>query len=97
MPTFIHFFNLTQKGIENVKKGPERVSAAKRAFQALGAEIKAFFLVFGQYDAVVISEAASEEIIARALLSLNSLGYVRSATMRAFTEDEYRQLIAALP
>jgi uncharacterized protein with GYD domain len=97
MPTYITFFRLTQKGVENVRKGPDRVVAAKRMYQSMGAEMKAFYLVLGQYDAVVISEAPDDETATKVNLSLASLGYVRSETMRAFTEDEYRQIVSSLP
>jgi len=97
MPTYINVFHLTQKGVENVRKGPERVAAAKRLFQAVGAKIKDFYMVMGQYDAVVISEAPDDETATKAVLALASLGYVRSESMRAFTEDEYRKMIESLP
>ncbi|HUX79665.1 MAG TPA: hypothetical protein VMW10_07995 [Alphaproteobacteria bacterium] len=32
--------NYTQKGIENVKESPQRLEAAKQAFQGMGAELK---------------------------------------------------------
>lgn len=96
MPTYISLFRMTQKGAENLRLGPERITSAKRTFQGMGAEIKSFFLVFGQYDAVIISEAPDDETIARALLALKSLGYVRSETQRAFTEQEYRSMISSL-
>lgn len=97
MPTYVSCFRLTQKGVENVRKGPDRVAKAKRAYEAVGARIKAFYLVLGQYDAVVISEAPDDETTAKAVLALTALGYVRSETMRAFTEDEYKNIIASLP
>ncbi|HEV3142358.1 MAG TPA: GYD domain-containing protein [Gemmataceae bacterium] len=97
MPTYVNIFHLTQKGVENVRKGPERVAAAKRLYQAVGAKIKEFYLVMGQYDAVVISEAPDDETATKAVLAISSLGYVRSESMRAFTEEEYRKLIESLP
>jgi uncharacterized protein with GYD domain len=45
MATYITLINWTQKGLENVKESPARLDAAKKAFQAMGGEIKAFFLV----------------------------------------------------
>jgi uncharacterized protein with GYD domain len=97
MPTYVTFFNLTQKGIESVKRAPERIEAAKRAYEAQGAKIKAFYLLLGRHDAVVISEAADDETAARLALTLGMMGYVRSETMRAFTEAEYRDIIAGIP
>jgi uncharacterized protein with GYD domain len=97
MPTHITLINWTQKGIENVKESPARLDAAKKAYQAVGAELKAFYLTMGRYDAVVISEGPDAETAAKLALAIGSQGAIRTETMRAFTEDEYRKIIAALP
>ena len=81
-----------------IKESPTRLEAAKQSVRAMGGEsLKAFYLVMGQYDAVVISEAPDDEAASRFALATGARGYVRTETMRAYTEDEYRQLIAALP
>ncbi len=97
MPTYITLLNFTQQGIEKIKDGPARLDAAKQAFRAMGAEIKAFYLVMGQYDAVVVAEAPDDETVAKLALATGSLGNVRTETLRAFTEDEYRKIVASLP
>ena len=97
MATHLVFFGFTQQGIENIKQSPARVDAAKQAFQAMGAEMRAFYLTMGQYDAIAVAEAPDDETIAKLALAIGSNGNVRSETMRAFTEDEYRQIITALP
>lgn len=97
MPTYIMLHRYTQKGIENVKQSPDRLEAARKAFKAVGAELKQFYLVTGQYDIVTITEAPNDETIARCALNLASKGNVTTETLRAFTEDEYRKIIAALP
>jgi uncharacterized protein with GYD domain len=51
----------------------------------------------GQYDLVSIVEAPDDETLAKLVLSVGSLGSVSSETLRAFTEDEYRQIVTALP
>jgi uncharacterized protein with GYD domain len=97
MPTYIILLRWTQQGIADIKNGPARLDAAKQAFQARGAEIKAHYLVMGQYDLVSIVEAPDDETLAKLVLSVGSLGSVSSETLRAFTEDEYRQIVTALP
>ena len=97
MPTYITLINYTQKGIENIKESPARVDAAKAAFKALGGELKAFYSVMGRYDMVVIGEGPDDETATKLALAIGSQGNVRTETLRAFTEDEYRQIIAALP
>ena len=96
MPTYISLIRFTQKGIETIKEGPKRLDAAKERFRAAGGELKAFYLVTGQYDAVAISELPNDEAVARLALANASMGNVRTETLRAFTEGEYRKIIAAL-
>ncbi len=55
------------------------------------------FVAQGRYDAVVISEAPNDEVVTKFALVTGSLGNVRTETLRAFTEDEYRTIISALP
>jgi uncharacterized protein with GYD domain len=54
-------------------------------------------MVTGQYDMVTIVEAPSDDVVAKVALATGSKGSVRSETVRAFTEDEYRKIIPALP
>ena len=96
MPTYISLLRYTQQGIKNIKDAPSRLDAAKDAFKKAGADIKAFYLVMGQYDAVVISEAPDDETAAKLALSIGSLGNVQTETLRAFTEVEYRKLVAGV-
>ncbi len=97
MPTYIGLLHFTQQGIEKIKDGPSRLDAAKAAVKAAGGEIKAYYLTMGQYDAVVISEAPNDEVYSKTMLAIGAKGAVRSETLRAFTEEEYRKIIAALP
>jgi uncharacterized protein with GYD domain len=97
MPTYVSLIRFTQKGMETIKDGPKRLDAARQAFRAAGAELKAFYLVTGQYDAIAISEAPNDETVARVALATGAMGNVRTETSRAFTEEEYRKIVASLP
>jgi uncharacterized protein with GYD domain len=96
MATYVSLIHFTDQGIRNIKEGPARLDAAKKAYQAAGGELKAFYLSLGRYDAVIIGEGPSDEATATLALSLGSLGNVRSETMRVFTEAEYRKIVAAM-
>ena len=97
MPTYITLVNYTQKGIENIKESPARLEKVKAAMKAAGGELKAFYLTMGHYDIVVVSEAPNDEAYAATMLAIGSAGAVRSETLKAFTEDEYKKIIAAIP
>ena len=96
MPTYVSLINFTQKGVEAIKDGPKRLDAAKQRFRDAGAELRAFYLVTGQYDAVSIIEAPNDEVVAKLALGATALGFIRTQTCRAFTEDEYKKMAASL-
>ena len=49
MGTYVALCSWTQKGIDHVKDSPARLDEAKKAFEAMGGQIKAFYLVMGRY------------------------------------------------
>ena len=97
MPTFITLAKWTNKGIEKIKESPARLDSFKKAAQSLGGTLKAFYMVTGQYDMVLVTEAPDAETIAKIVLATGSKGSVTTETFRAFTEEEYRKIIASLP
>jgi uncharacterized protein with GYD domain len=97
MPTYIGLLKYTQQGAAHIKESPARLDAARKAGQAMGVQIKEWYLVMGQYDAVVVIEASNDEAVAKILLVIGALGNVQTETFRAFKEDEFRNLIAGLP
>ncbi len=97
MPTYVQLFRYTQQGITNIKEAPGRIDAARKAYQAVGAELKALYLVMGRYDLVALVEAPDDTVAAKAALAVGSKGNVGSETLRAFTEDEFRNIVAGLP
>jgi uncharacterized protein with GYD domain len=97
MPTYISLVNYTQQGIEKVKESPARLDAVRKVYEAAGGKLLQFYLVMGRYDVVVIGEAPDDKAVAKIALTIGSKGAVRTETLRAFTEDEYRKIVAELP
>ncbi len=97
MSKYIVLFRYTQKGIENIKESPDRVEVAKRLFREMNAKVDEFYALMGRYDTIFIAEAPDDETIVKAVAAVGSLGNVQAETLRAFTEEEFRNLIEALP
>ena len=99
MATHIVFFGFTQKGIEKIKESPARVQEAKQIVQSLGGKVKDFYGIMGMagYDTLFVVEAPNDEVIAKAVLMIAQKGSVRTTTVRAFTEAEYKRVIEELP
>jgi uncharacterized protein with GYD domain len=95
--TYISLIRFTPQGIETIKESPARLDMAKQVFTSMGASIKEFYLVTGEYDAVVIGEAPDDETMAKLALTISATGAIRTESLREFTEEEYRKIIAALP
>jgi len=96
MTTYFILINWTDQGIKNIKDSPKRVDAAKKAFKDVGGEVKGFYMLQGSYDGVLIVEVPSDDALAKFLLKIGSLGNVRTTTLKAYPEAEYRKIIAAL-
>jgi len=96
MTTYICLANWTQKGIESVRESPERLDAAREAFEEQGVTLRDFYMTVGQYDFVMTLEATDDVALAKSLLAVAQVGNVRTTTLRAFAEDEYREIIGSL-
>ena len=96
MATYFILINWTDQGIKNVKDSPKRVDAARKSVKDIGGDLKAFYMLQGSYDAVLIIEMPSDDALAKFLLKIGSLGNVRTSTMRAYTETEYRKIIGEI-
>ncbi len=97
MSTYVILADYTDQGIRNIKDSPARVDAAQALIRELGGEMKQFYLTMGAHDAVVITEMPSDEAAAKLALKLGSLGNVRTTTLKAFSESEFRTIISELP
>ncbi len=97
MSMYILLVNYTPRGIANIKESPDRANAARELARTCGAEMKDFYMTLGAYDIVATVEAQNDQAMAKFVLALGSLGNVRSTTLKAFTEPEYREIIRALP
>ncbi len=96
MPTYLSLLNWTEQGIKNVKDSPKRLDAVKKSLKEMGGELKAFYMLQGAYDAALISELPNDEALAKLLLKVGASGNVRTTTMRAYPEAEYRKIMGAL-
>ena len=96
MNTYMCLGQWTQKGIENVRESPARLDAAREVWEKDGVTIRDFFMTTGQYDLAIVVEAPDDAALAKVLLAQASNGAIRTTTLRAFSETEYRAIIRSL-
>lgn len=96
MPTYISLVDFTQQGIEAIDDAPARLDDAKDAATDLGGELREFYLTFGSHDIVTVSAFPDDESYAKWALTVARRGTVSTETLKAFTESEYRDIVAGI-
>jgi uncharacterized protein with GYD domain len=90
-------FKWTPQGLKEVKQSPSRLDAGRSALEQWALKMREFYMVMGRYDCVAIAEAPEDETLAKGLLAITSQGSITTETSRAFTEAEYKRIVAGLP
>jgi uncharacterized protein with GYD domain len=97
MPAYIGLYKLTDQGIKGIKNAPARVEEAIKGVQAMGGKVLGVYVVTGEYDYVTIGEFPNDQVAMTFALALGSRGNVRTTTMRAFTKEEFAEMVKNLP
>jgi uncharacterized protein with GYD domain len=97
MPTYISLYKWTEQGVKNVKGAPQRIQAAIKAAEGMGGKVRGIYVVMGEYDVVAVGEFPNDEAAATYNLALSSLGNVRTTSLRAFTSEEFSEMVKKLP
>ncbi len=97
MPTYISLVNYTEQGIKSIKESPKRVDGVRVLAEKLGGRMGALYLTMGAYDLIAISEFPDGEAAAKFALTLGSMGNVRTTTLQAFGEEQFRDIVSHLP
>ncbi len=96
MPIYISLMTYTDQGLRNIKKSPSRFDAARKMAEELGGNMGTLYLTMGAYDLVAISQFPDDATAATFALRIGALGNVRTTSVKAFHEKEYRKIVEAV-
>jgi len=96
MPTYISLLKYTQQGIKDIKDSPGRIDAIRKSIEAVGGKMLSFHVTMGQYDGVALFEFPDDRAAATIALGVGKLGNASTETMRAFTEEEFAEIVGRL-
>ena len=97
MPTYVTLYKLTDQGVKNIKEAPGRYQEGVKNFEAIGGKMIGFYATMGEYDYVSVTEAPTDEAYMTFGLAMGSLGNVRMTTLKAFTSEEFAEIVGNLP
>jgi len=96
MATFVVLASFSDQGIKNVKQTIERADAFKAMASKVGATVKDIYWTQGSRDIVAICDAPDAEAATALALSVSTRGNVRSETLRAFSFNEMKSILAKM-
>ena len=96
MTSYVHLFKMTGEGIKDIRHAPDRVEKGIAAIEQMGGRMIALYATMGEWDYVGITEWPDDETAAAFLLSWGSTGVVRTTTLKAFTMEQYKKIIAKI-
>ncbi|MFP8957627.1 GYD domain-containing protein [Natrialbaceae archaeon A-CW3] len=97
MPTYVLLTTFTQQGVENVRDSPRRTEHAREMIESLDGTWHDFFITIGRYDGLVVADFPDDATAAQAVFTLAESGNVTVEPLQAFTLDEFRDIVDAMP
>jgi uncharacterized protein with GYD domain len=93
MPMYIALTSWTDQGVKALKESPARAQAVKQLAAQMGCTVHAIYYTMGRYDIAARFEAPDDLTMSALALKIAQLGNVRTETMRAYTEEEFAQIV----
>ena len=90
---YVSLINWTE-GIAGFADTVDRAEAGKQLAAKFGGSLKEIYWTIGSYDIVAVSEAPDDDSATAFALSLGAQGNACTTTMRAFSADEMKGIIA---
>lgn len=94
MANYIGLFQWTEQGVKDYAGSADRAAQARQAIEKMGGKLVHTYWTLGPYDFVAILEFPDDETATAFALRISALGNVRSTTMRAFDEAEFKAIVA---
>jgi uncharacterized protein with GYD domain len=97
MAGYVVLYKFTKEGLDSIKDTPERIKHAKELSGQMGIRVVGTWITMGEYDMVSVVDAPDDQTLAARLLITGKAGHATTTTMRAFSEEEFAQIVAKLP
>ena len=96
MATFVVLAKWTEKTFASMKDAPAAAAEMKKFVADMGAQIKGWYLLMGQYDEMCILEAPNAETVAKILIPMSAKYGAKTETLQAFSEAEAAAFFAGM-
>ena len=92
MSIYISQVTLTREGLQEIKAAPDRIEANRKLWEEAGGKLLEWYVVLGDYDYLLITEAPDEKVMAEIAAKASSRGRTQFKTYTAIPIDEFEQV-----
>jgi uncharacterized protein with GYD domain len=96
MPHYIALVSFTDQGIKDVKNSVKRLDTVEKIAAKHKVKVLQIHWAMGKYDLVVTFDAPDDAAMSAFTLENAHLGNVRTETFRAYTREEFADIIKAI-
>jgi uncharacterized protein with GYD domain len=97
MATYLVLINFTEQGVQKFRDTRKRAGAFRSMAEKAGVTVREQLWTLGRYDGAVVLDADDDAAVTGLMLSLASLGNVKTQTLRAFEEKEMDEILGRVP
>src|SRR5688572_13542966 len=97
MATYLALLSFTEQGVQNFRDTRKRADAFRAMAEKAGVTVRDIFWTLGAFDGALVLEAQDDAAVTGLLLSLASMGNVKTQTLRAFDASEMEQVLSRAP
>jgi len=91
MARYVTLIRLTDQGVRNIKKSPDRGLAFRKTAAKAGVTVESQLWTAGAFDGVLVLSGDEKKVL-RCLAQLAALGNVRTETLQAFDAREFEAI-----
>ncbi len=97
MARYLVLINFTEQGVQKFRDTRKRATAFRTMAEKAGVRVREQLWTLGRYDGALVLEADDDAAVTKVMLSLASLGNVKTQTLRAFGEEEMDEILGRAP
>jgi len=96
MPIFVSQVTLTTEGIQSIRGATERIEENKKLWEDTGGKLLDWYIVLGDYDYLLITEAPDEKVMAEIAAKASRRGRTKFKTYSAIPIEEFKEVARRL-
>ena len=97
MPKYVLLFTYSSEAFRNItERGESRVQAVRELVESAGGRMESYYLMFGQFDGLVIFDVPSSELASAISLAVSRTGAVTRLETHELIDPDHLPSIASL-